>query len=376
MAQTRRAFRIASHRSTRVNRILVVAIAAVMFAAPALAEDEQKAWKPKPPMPEKFDWVQLTSGEWLKGELIEMYDDKLEFDSDELDLLKLDWGDVQQLRTPRTMRVGFLRGVTAVGKLFIDGETIRVMGDEDQEFKRSELITIAAGAPKEINFWGGKVMIGFNVREGNTDIVETTFDARFVRRTVKNRINIDYISNYNRTFGEDVANNHRFTMGWNKFVSDRLYVSPVFFEWFKDPFQNISHRETLGAGVGYQLVDTAKSEWKVDGGPAYQRTKYDSVETGTSNPDNTPALVAGTTYDSDITKWLELFFEYRFQITDEEAGKYNHHMVTSFETDITKRLDFDVTFVWDRIEEPRENADFEIPEKDDFRLTVGVTWDW
>ena len=28
-----------------------------------------------PAAPDKFDWIQLTSGEWLKGELIALYDD-------------------------------------------------------------------------------------------------------------------------------------------------------------------------------------------------------------------------------------------------------------------------------------------------------------
>jgi hypothetical protein len=51
-------------------------------------------------------------------------------------------------------------------------------------------------------------------------------------------------------------------------------------------------------------------------------------------------------------------------------------MLASFETDITKLLDFDVTLVWDRIQRPRENEDGDVPLQDDFRLTVGLTFDW
>ena len=40
-----------------------------------------------PPPDDKFDWIQLTSGEWLKGELKFLYDFQVEFDSDKLDLL-------------------------------------------------------------------------------------------------------------------------------------------------------------------------------------------------------------------------------------------------------------------------------------------------
>lgn len=40
-----------------------------------------------PPEDNKFDWIQLTSDEWLKGDLKALYDYKLEFDSDNLELL-------------------------------------------------------------------------------------------------------------------------------------------------------------------------------------------------------------------------------------------------------------------------------------------------
>jgi len=128
--------------------------------------------------------------------------------------------------------------------------------------------------------------------------------------------------------------------------------------------------------VGYELVDTKKIEWDVTGGPGYQRTTYDSVEDGTENPEATPVLLLGTVLDVELTKWMDLFYEYRIQFVDEAAGRYNHHMLTSLETDITKLLDFDVTLVWDRIQRPRENEDGIIPLQDDFRLTVGLSFDW
>ena len=57
----------------------------------------------EPPQDKKYDWIQLTSGEWLKGEFIFLYNYSVEFDSDELDLLKIDWDDIKQVRSARTM---------------------------------------------------------------------------------------------------------------------------------------------------------------------------------------------------------------------------------------------------------------------------------
>ena len=62
-----------------------------------------------PPPDSKFDWIQLTSGEWLKGDFKVLYDYKLEFDSDELDLLEFDFEDVKRMRT-RGMKTLFIEG--------------------------------------------------------------------------------------------------------------------------------------------------------------------------------------------------------------------------------------------------------------------------
>lgn len=57
------------------------------------------------PPPDDYDWVQLTSDEWLKGELIALYDDELTFDSDSLGVLSLDWEDVRRFRGGRSHRI-------------------------------------------------------------------------------------------------------------------------------------------------------------------------------------------------------------------------------------------------------------------------------
>ena len=73
-------------------------------STPATTKDavaiNQKLWASfEPPADDKFDWIQLESDEWLKGEIITLYNFVLEFDSDELGVLKIDWDDVRRLRS-------------------------------------------------------------------------------------------------------------------------------------------------------------------------------------------------------------------------------------------------------------------------------------
>ena len=361
--------------------MLILIAAFVLAASPVLAEDGEKSWQPSPPMPDTFDWIQLTSGEWLKGKITAMYDEKLEFDSKELDELTIDWEDIKEIRSAGTMQIGFQNDVVATGQLLVEGDAVRVMGEEDQSYSRSDLLTITAGAPKEINYWSGKLTLSANISEGNTDQVEFSTQANFKRRTPKNRINIDYLANFSEANLEEtgdttIVDSQRFNAGWNRYFSKRFFWSPVYGEYYRDPFQNIGSRWTLGMGVGYTLIDTKKTDWEISGGLAYQTTQFDDVLEGESDSADTPALVFGTVYDYDITKDIDFIFDYRFFIVNEESGTYTHHMLTTLEFEITKLLDFDITLVWDRIQNPREDSNGITPEQDDFRLMFGLGIDF
>jgi hypothetical protein len=81
----------------------------------------------------------------------------------------------------------------------MDGASVRVVGDTEQQFERAMLMSIAAGEPREINYWSGAATFGFNLREGNSDQVESNIVASARRRTVRTRVNLDYVANYNHT---------------------------------------------------------------------------------------------------------------------------------------------------------------------------------
>jgi hypothetical protein len=351
---------------------VVLTIAIVAVASPAPAEEGQESWQPPPPMPDDFDWVQMTSGEWLKGEIIAMYDEVLEFDSDEFDEQKLDWQDVQQVRSARFVQVAFLDDTIVKGKLFVDGDEVRVLGEKEFRTTRPQVLSVSPGAQRSLDLWSGKLSAGLNYRTGNTDQTEFNAKIGLIRRTPKNRIAVDYLGNFSESDGVTIADNQSANAGWNRFVSNRFYVTPVYGDYYRDPFKNIASRWTVGAGAGYQIVDTAKVTWDVDAGLAYQRTQFDGVLEGEAQSADTPALVIGTKYDNELTGWMDYFFDYRFFVVNEESGSYTHRLNTGFEFEFFGDFDLDVSWVWDRIQDPRQNSDGSFPEQDDFRMIFSL----
>jgi hypothetical protein len=346
------------------------------LAGSARAQEGPGAWDPAAPLPTDFDWVQLTSGEWLKGEIFVLYDDTLEFESDELDKLSLDFEDVKEVRSSRTVQLALTDGEVVTGRLLIDGDEVRIVGDEERTFERSQVLSLTAGSPRERNFWSGRIGAGANFRQGNTEQTETNIQAAFKRRTVKSRIELDYLGNYNLTDDVTVTDNQRATASWDHFVSQRFFLSPLQLEYFRDPFQNISSRWTLGAGAGYQIVDTPDVDWQVNTGLAYQNTRFDDVPEGEADSASTLALLVATNYDHELKDGIDLNVVYRFFIVDEESGRYTHHFVTGLDFELTGSLDFFATFVWDRIEKPQATADGTVPKKDDYRLNIGLAFDF
>jgi hypothetical protein len=250
------------------------------------------------------------------------------------------------------------------------------VGDETKEFERSQLVSIAPRESKEIKYWSAKISMGLNIARGNTDQIQWTNISNIQRRTSLTRFNVDWLGNISEVEGKKTIDNQRLNTFFDVARTRKLFFRAVFGEFFRDPFSNIEYRITGGTGLGYRFIDTAKTEWEIAGDPAYQITQFDSTESGTSSRESTPALVAGTYLNKELTSTVDFDFRYTFQLVNEVSGRYTHNLVAKIETEFTSWLDFDVSFVWDRIQDPQADEDGDVPEQDDFFLIFGLGIDF
>jgi putative salt-induced outer membrane protein YdiY len=362
------------------NYVIVTNIVLVTNYLPAAPVADTTVTPAKPALPDlrwvppadEFDWIQLKSGEWLKGSLKAMLDRELEFDSEELNDMTFDWKDIRQVRSPRNLSVLSVNGVTYNGPVNITPERVTVGSTNLTTFDRDELQSFTASRTHERNLWSGRVSLGITLRAGNTEQAEYNSIVDFQRRTPLTRLSFDYIGNVSIAQGIKSANNHRVNLEFDRWLSQRFYLVVPTLEYYRDPFQNLDHRFTAGLGVGYDLVDRPKLEWNVTTGPAYQYAWFDSATPGEPTEKGAAALSLGTKLKWDITHRLTWHFSYRGQYTSEEVGETTHHADSTISLEITKRSDLDVSFIWDRINQPKVGADGIEPKPDDFRLVVGL----
>ena len=349
----------------------------VSFQEATDEKDQDTNWTDLRPYQVEADWVQLKSGEWLRGRIIAMQDYRLEFYSDELKKLTIKWRNVKYIKTSAPYRLRFENQNMAAGAIEITPEEVHVITDyDDQTFDRSKLLTIASGKETELSLWTYNITLSINLRRGNTDQTDFTAKISTKRQTAFSRVTLDYLGNFTEVRETETINNHRLNAAYNVFFGRHVFLSPVVGEVYRDPFQNIKRRLYVGVGAGYWLIKNIYTEWDIGAGPAYQSTQFESVQPGQAAEDSTLTFVLSTRFNSKLNSKVDLEGFYIATLGDEATGNYSHHSMFTVKTELKDELYLDVSFAWDRTRQPVKNADGLTPEQDDFKLLVGLRYDY
>jgi len=329
-------------------------------------------WQPPNLGQDGFDWVQLKSGEWLKGWMRYVQDKKVEFDSEKLDVLSLKLKDVRQLYTGQPMFTKFDGHDPVYGSVVLSNDVVEVIGPEQLSLSRAELTGITPGGEREISLWSGKLTAGVNIQTGNTRQTTLNSSAELARRTPNSQLLVNYLGNYSEVNGTENTHNHRVTANYDLRVNRDWFVRPVQLEYYRDPLANIEHRGTAGVAAGYYIFDHDTLEWMVSAGPAYQYSQFSTVEADRADTVSTLAGVFQSRFKTDITDRLKFIQTFSANLMNPEAGLYSHHAVSTLEFEIKRHLNLDLSFVWDYLQKPQPRDDGEVPQHGDFHLNLGV----
>jgi len=334
-------------------------------------------WENLTPKAEKYDWIQTDSGEWFKGEIKSLYRDDLEFDSDEIGIYVFDFDDIKQIKSYQVLSVNIDNAAIVEGILrYKDGELKVIQGDQEYSFSREDIVSMAPEDGCEWNKWSGDVSLGLDLRRGNTNQSDLTARASIKRLTSKSRLTLDYLGRYSEVDGVGTMSDNRLNEKYDVYLKRDFFWTPLFSEYYQDKFANIQRQVTLGVGIGYTIADRKKFSWYVSGGPAFINTKHYSVEAGNSRHTNSAAIEMSTALEYDITKDIELNYDYKITFANRGSGAFKHHMVTTLENELTDWLDLDITYVWDFLSHPERSSTGDKPSKNDHQIIVGLGGDF
>lgn len=322
---------------------------------------------------DSFDWLQLTSGEWLKGTLERMREEQVEFDSDKLDLVELDWEDVERLHCPKINTYVFENKLDVVGRAMVTKDEVLIeTADGVKRYPRSDLLSIVEGAPRERNWWSAKLGAGFSANAGNTDQGSLTAYFELVRADYRTRSRARYDGTFGYADGEQNVNRQLGFADVRLFMSRRWYLTPAAAQLLNDRFQNIRFRATPGVGAGIHVVEEDKVEWDLEGGLGYQFLRSLSTVPGLENPKHDGFVSAGTWAWFEIADDIELELEWTTNFVYTTFGLTNHTGRATFSLGINDIFDFETSFLFLRTEEPPAREDGTIPASNDYQLIISI----
>lgn len=336
-------------------------------------------WAPPGAGNDGFTWIRLKSGEWQRGEIKDLHDGRLRFDSDELDEFTYDWEDVRAVISGRPHTVTTWEPPEVLtGFIVAHRDSIRILGEEGELLgvvSSDNVNSMIEGRPRERNFWSGSLSIGTTVRAGNSDQADGSTSIDLDRHALFTRWENAASFAYGSSGGAKTQETHRYTSTLDWFLSRRWFVTIAEYEYFRDPFQNIAQRHIPGAGGGY-THDFGSAEWDTTALLAWQGVRYVSVKEGESLTETSVTWRLGTSLDWEVTSDIDFDIDYSINFPVSRIEAYSSNLVSTLSVDLFRDLDLDVTVGWDRQNRPREAEDGLVPKKDDLRLTTGISWEF
>ncbi len=334
------------------------------------------------------DWIELKTGEWLRGDLHWLRPKGLEtgknvnFYSKKLDGLTLSWGSIAGVHSPKIKSYKFKNKATVSGKAMITKDLVIIETNQGVEtYPRSELLSISEGPPRERTWWSTMLSLGFSANAGNTSQGSLTTQWSLAREDGHSLAGVGYNGTVAYTEGDLNVNRHLGDLNTALFLWDRVYLIPIDGQLLFDAFQNIKLRATPGAGAGVYLFNktrqrrkhTNKFEWDVQSGLGYQFLRLISSAAGVENPQNDGFVMFRTHWKLEfLNDNVELTVDWRTNLVYTSFGRTNHTGTADVSVEITDMFSFVTSFLFLRTRDPEARSDGTVPNKNDYQIVVSL----
>jgi putative salt-induced outer membrane protein YdiY len=295
------------------------------------------------------DIVMLTNGDRLSGTIVSKENGDLILQTSYAGEVKIRWSDITQIISVQPVSIYLddgrhFKGTTAAGA---DGQmTIQPAGNlpaEPYDLAHVRWINPSPHISGEGIKWEGRFNLGAASTRGNTDTEKVHSDAEVIARTLKNRYTAGFAYNRGKTLGVLSESNSLGYLKYDRFLTPRWY-GYLNGSAERDTFKDIDLRTIVGAGSGFQIIETPRTYLSLEGGISDVRTNF-----GLAPDEDYPAL-----------RWALKYEQFLF---DSKVQFFHHHEALMGIGD-TKRA-----FV-------KSATGLRIPVVDRLNLTVQYNVDW
>lgn len=254
------------------------------------------------------DQITLANGDRLTGKVVSKSEDTLKFRTEYAGEIDVRWKDVTSITTDAPVTVLSTEGNLRTGRLEVapSGGAVFVSEDGSRALKLTDIGHI--NPPPHVAGTGvtyqGRINLMGSASRGNTDDGRLYGEAEFKARAKGYRYRIFGRGEQKEESGDTTAQNYYVSGERDQPIDDDRF-------WYlrsaveHDEFKDLKVRASAGAGLGWQLIDTSRTQFDIRGGLDYVLARRDVV------PDETyPAFGWGINFSHwFITDRLEFFHD-------------------------------------------------------------------
>ncbi len=305
------------------------------------------------------DEVRLKNGDRLTGEIVTVEKDFLTLKTAYAGEVKIGWQEVVCLSSEGELTFRLKNGEVLMGRAICpDDGKVQVVGvrvRESAEISLEELDAINPSPPPPAITYTGNVAGGGSITSGNTDDTVANVSAGFQARSKRHRFTLGGRYNYGETDNEITTRNALGRIKYDFFVTKALYTyAHALFE--SDDFQDLNLRSAMGAGLGYQILDTERTSLFFEAGVSYFNKDFEIAE------DESYAAAResmGLNYDI-VPDRIRFFHLHEFYQSLEDSDEYYFRADQGLRFILFRNFfaSFEVDYSYDRQAAPgRKNAD-------------------
>ena len=251
------------------------------------------------------DEVVLDDGSRLVGDVAGVRDGVLTLKTKHAGTLSIKMSGVVGITTESERGIAQSEDAPEMGTLKLDGDTQTLVTRDGttQEIEANSLMLLWPAdekMPRPKPIWAGRVELGFNGTDGNSDRLNLLGKTEAVRDTDKSKLLL--YSSLNYAENEDVRTRNEFKAGGRyEWKLNGPWSAFTRVEFEHDEFEALDLRSIAVLGLGYEVLKTERQEFNARFGFGYQREDFDSGET-----DSEAILDLGYDYMLLISSWAKL----------------------------------------------------------------------
>jgi len=209
---------------------------------------------------QKTDVIVLFNGDKITGEIKEMQTGLLELSTNNLSTVYIEWDKITEIHTDKIFEVeltdgrifyGSFQPSEKKGMIILKGVTL-----ENELF----LIYIIRITPIKESFWDildGYIKFGISFTKSNR-VGELSFGADVIYTTKSQRSELMLNSDFSGSQGNSTSSNNSATYSFNKFLKDKWFWGAIAIGEQNSEL-GLNLRTTIGAAVGYDIIQTNKN---------------------------------------------------------------------------------------------------------------------